>query len=87
MFKKPSWRALVLALVPFLAMCFSVSLWDRVEPMLLGLPFNLFWLICWIMLTTLCLWIAYRLEAAKGDAGSPPAQEKSHSDGQGGAAP
>ena len=53
----------MLALIPFAAMCFSVSLWDRVEPMLLGIPFNLFWLICWIILATLCLWAAYRLEA------------------------
>lgn len=63
MIKRPSWGALLLALIPFVAMCFSVSLWDRVEPMLLGLPFNLFWLICWIVLTTFCLWIAYRLES------------------------
>ena len=29
--KMPSARALALALVPFVAMCFSVALWDRVE--------------------------------------------------------
>ena len=43
-------------------MCFSVPLWDRVEPIVLGLPFNLFWLISWIVLSTLCLWGAYRVE-------------------------
>ena len=46
-------------------MCFSVPLWDRVDPMILGLPFNLAWLICWIVLSTLCMWAAYRLEAAR----------------------
>jgi hypothetical protein len=46
-------------------MCFSVSLWDRIEPMLFGIPFNLFWLISWIMLSSLCMWVAYRLEAAR----------------------
>jgi hypothetical protein len=30
--------------------------------MLLGLPFNLFWLIAWILLTPLCMWGAYKLE-------------------------
>jgi hypothetical protein len=50
------------ALIPFLAMCFSVSAWDRVEPVVFGLPFNLFWLLSWIVLTTPCLWAAYRLE-------------------------
>jgi hypothetical protein len=43
-------------------MCFTVPLWDRVQPLVLGLPFNLFWLILWIMLTPCCLWAAYRLD-------------------------
>jgi hypothetical protein len=30
--------------------------------MLLGLPFNLFWLIAWTLLTPLCMWGAYKLE-------------------------
>jgi hypothetical protein len=63
--KKPSPGALLLGLIPFLAMCFSVALWDRVDPMILGLPFNLIWLIGWIGLSTLCLWAAYRVEAAR----------------------
>lgn len=30
--------------------------------MVLGLPFNLFWLIAWLFLTPLCMWGVYRLE-------------------------
>jgi hypothetical protein len=67
--KKPSIAALLLALIPFTAMCFSVSLWDRVDPMLFGLPFNLFWLICWIVLSSVCMWGAYRVEAPRSRAG------------------
>lgn len=52
---------LLLAAIPFLAMCFSVPLWDRVYPMVFGLPFNLFWLVVWIPLTSLCMWGVYRL--------------------------
>ena len=63
--KKPSLGALLLGLIPFVAMCFSVALWDRVDPMILGIPFNLSWLICWIVLSTLCMWAAYRVEAAR----------------------
>jgi hypothetical protein len=63
--KKPSALALLLGLMPFVAMCFSVALWDRIDPMLLGLPFNLFWLISWIVLSTFCMWVAYRVEAAR----------------------
>lgn len=52
---------LLLAAIPFLAMCFSVPLWDRVYPIVFGLPFNLFWLVVWIPLTSLCMWGVYRL--------------------------
>jgi hypothetical protein len=70
--KKPLTSALLLGLIPFAAMCFSVSLWDRIDPMLFGMPFNLFWLICWIVLSSSCLWAAYQLETArdKRDAGA-----------------
>jgi hypothetical protein len=61
---RPSFGALFIGLIPFLAMCFSVSVWDRVHPMVLGLPFNLFWLLAWIVLTSLCMSVAYRLEAS-----------------------
>jgi hypothetical protein len=60
--KRPSIGALGLAAIPFAAMCFSVALWDRIQPMILGLPFNLFWLILWIVLTPCCMLGAYRLE-------------------------
>jgi hypothetical protein len=63
--RKPSVGAVLLALIPFAAICFSVSLWDRIYPMVLGLPFNFFWLISWLFLTPLCMWGAYRLEARR----------------------
>jgi hypothetical protein len=47
--RKPSIGAILLALTPFVAVCFSVSLWDRIYPMILGLPFNFFWLISWLV--------------------------------------
>jgi hypothetical protein len=70
--KRPSAGAVLLGLIPFLAMCFSVSLWDRIDPMILGIPFNLSWLLAWIVLSSLCMWAAYRLEVgrAKKDGGA-----------------
>ena len=65
--KKPSLRALLLGLIPFIAMCFSVSLWDRIDPMIFDIPFNLFWLIAWIVLSPLCMWAAYRAEIARDE--------------------
>jgi hypothetical protein len=57
--------SIVLALIPFVAMCFTVPLWDRVYPMVFGLPFNLFWLLAWVLLTSVCLWGASRLDSAR----------------------
>lgn len=71
--RRPSMGAVLLALIPCTAMCFTVPLWDRITPFVFGLPFNLFWLIGWILLTPLCMWGAYRLEAPRHRAdGSDP---------------
>ena len=63
--KRPSVGALLLGSIPFVAVCFTVSLWDRVDPTVLGLPFNLLWLISWLLLTPACMWGAYWLEAPR----------------------
>ena len=60
--KRPRLGSLLLGLIPFIAICFSVSLWDRIYPMVFGLPFNFFWLIAWLVFTPLCMWGAYLLE-------------------------
>lgn len=60
--KKPSLASLLLGLIPFIAICFSVPLWDRIYPTVFGLPFNFFWLISWLFLTPVCMWAAYRLD-------------------------
>ena len=60
--KKPSLAPLLLGLIPFIAICFSVPLWDRIYPTVFGLPFNFFWLISWLFLTPVCMWAAYRLD-------------------------
>jgi hypothetical protein len=53
--------SLLLALMPFLAICVMVPLCDRIDPLILGLPFNLAWLIAWIPLTSLCMAGVYQL--------------------------
>ena len=60
--KRPHTGAILLGLIPFVAICFTVPLWDRIYPTVLGLPFNFFWLIAWLVLTPLCMWGAYLLE-------------------------
>jgi hypothetical protein len=58
----PSHWAVVLGLAPFAIACFSVAWWDRVHPLVLGLPFNFFWLLAGIVMTSLCLALTWRLE-------------------------
>jgi len=70
--KPPSIKALIFGLIPFVAFCFTVPLWDRVHPMMLGLPFNLFWIILWTLLTPVCLWCAHRVEMSRGAKLSQP---------------
>jgi hypothetical protein len=71
--QKPSALALAIGLVPFLGMCFSVPLWDRVAPMVFGLPFNLFWLITWIVISSGCMALANRVEESRKKKGQPTA--------------
>lgn len=71
MSRKRKTLAFLLCAIPFFAMCFSVSLWDRIYPLVFGLPFNLSWLMAWIPLSALCLTGVYFLQkpfmAAKDD--------------------
>ncbi len=69
--KRPSLGAIAVGCLPLFAVCFSVPLWDRVYPMVAGLPFNLFWLILWILITPLIMSIAYRLERRRNSARPP----------------
>lgn len=69
--KKNVW-CFLLAAIPFLTICFSVPLWDRVYPLVFGFPFNFFWLIACIPLTSLCLFAIYRLQKSHNpDKGEP----------------
>lgn len=63
--KPPSLVSLLLGFIPFIATCFSVSLWDRIYPFVLGLPFNIFWLVLWLLLSPLFMWAAYRIEVPR----------------------
>jgi Protein of unknown function (DUF3311) len=74
--KRPSVWAIVLALIPFCAICFSVSVWDRIHPMVFGLPFNFFWLLSWIVLTSVCLWGVYRIESPQASKADPRLGER-----------
>jgi hypothetical protein len=63
--KRPATASILLGLIPFAASCFTVSLWDRIYPIIFGLPFNFFWAILWMILAPMCLWGALRIESRR----------------------
>ncbi|QHS52196.1 DUF3311 domain-containing protein [Edaphobacter sp. 12200R-103] len=67
--QRPSLIAVIIGLIPFLGMCFTVPWWDRVSPMIFGLPFNLFWLMLWIVLSSVCMALAHRVEQSRRKKG------------------
>lgn len=54
--------ALLLGAVPFITLVFALPLVNRIKPVVLGLPFLLFWILTWVALTPLILLVAYLLE-------------------------
>ncbi len=54
--------ALGLGAIPFLTLVFALPFVNRIRPVILGLPFILFWLLLWVALTPLILWAAYKIE-------------------------
>jgi len=53
---------LLIGAVPFVMLVFALPLANRVEPIVLGLPFILFWIMLWIVLAPALLFLAYKIE-------------------------
>jgi hypothetical protein len=60
--KKGTKYALILGAIPFITLVFALPLVNRIKPVVFGLPFILFWILCWVILTPFILFIAYTLE-------------------------
>ncbi len=54
----------LLAVVPFLGILGGIVFANRVEPYVFGLPFILFWIVLWVILTSAIMAIIYRLDPA-----------------------
>ena len=72
-------RALLLGAVPFLTLVLALPFVNRVEPMVFGLPFVLFWILLWVALTPVSLFFAYKIEKRynppEPDIGAGPASD------------
>jgi hypothetical protein len=51
-----------LSAVPFIGILAGIFFANRAEPFVLGLPFALFWVTLWVLLTALIMAIVYRLD-------------------------
>jgi hypothetical protein len=54
----------VLAALPFLGILGGIFFANRVEPFVLGMPFILFWIVLWVVLTSVIMVIVYHLDPA-----------------------
>ena len=52
----------VLAALPFIGILLGVPFVNRVEPLLLGMPFVLGWIVAWVVLSSIIMAIVYRLD-------------------------
>ena len=53
-------RSLIWLTVPFLLFVLAIPLANRVEPVILGLPFLAFWVLISVILSPLAIWLAAR---------------------------
>ncbi len=51
--------AYLLAALPFVGLLGGIPFANRVTPFVLGLPFILFWIVLWVVLTSVIMWIIY----------------------------
>jgi polyferredoxin len=62
-----------LAVLPFLGILVGVPLLNRVEPLVMGMPLILAWIVLWVVLTAVIMGIIYLCDPANRDAVEPRA--------------
>jgi len=58
--------ALVLGIIPWVAYVVISPAFNKPEPLILGMPPLMFWNTLWLILTSICLYGAYKLELGGG---------------------
>jgi hypothetical protein len=60
--KSRFWIFVIVLVIPYAAIVGAFPFYNRAEPFILGFPFLYFWLFSWIPLTSLCMFIAFRMD-------------------------
>jgi Protein of unknown function (DUF3311) len=55
-----------LIILPFISQLVVLPFVNRIDPIILGLPFLQFWFFLWIVLTPLCTLGIYRIQKSEG---------------------
>lgn len=56
----------LLITAPFIAQLVVLPFANRIDPIIMGLPFLQFWLFLWIVLTPFCTFGIYQLQKSQG---------------------
>ncbi|MDQ0245567.1 hypothetical protein J2S09_003144 [Bacillus fengqiuensis] len=63
---KVKFAIFLLVLLPFISQLVVLPFVNRIDPIILGLPFLQFWLFLWIVLTPICTWGIYHIQKSEG---------------------
>ena len=66
----------LLAVLPFIGILLGIVFANRVEPLVLGMPFALAWIVLWVILTSIIMAVIYHLDPSNrkaDDAAAGPA--------------
>ncbi|MFY0542871.1 DUF3311 domain-containing protein [Brevibacillus sp. H7] len=58
----------LLALLPFIGILGCISFVNKVTPYVFGMPFILFWIVMWVILTSAIMAIVYKLDPANKES-------------------
>lgn len=72
--KSRFWIFILAVVLPYSAVVGAFPIYNRAEPFVLGFPFIYFWLFSCIPFTSLCMYIAYRLDPENKDQPSDNAE-------------
>lgn len=61
----------LLAALPFIGILLGVPFVNRVEPLVLGMPLVLAWIVLWVVLSAIIMAIVYRLDPTNRRAAQP----------------
>ncbi|MCG5073294.1 DUF3311 domain-containing protein [Paraburkholderia tagetis] len=67
----------LLAALPFIGILIGVPFVNRTEPLVLGMPLVLAWIVLWVVLTAAIMGIVYKLDPANRTVQDPQGEVRS----------